>query len=110
MIVAPFLPLVMVSNSDILTLLEVFLLVNIAIYSSVGFGIGIHFNRSDSEIFGTDHWWYHNDYILDKGNNCITKQLELVLLGFNYKHFFWEGGFGSKFWGYGSRFGVMFSF
>ncbi len=81
-----------------------------SLYSSVGFGIGIHFNRSDSEIFGTDHWWYHNDYILDKGNNCITKQLELVLLGFNYKHFFWEGGFGSKFWGYGSRFGVMFSF
>ncbi len=80
------------------------------IYSSVGFGIGVHFNRSDSEIVGLDHWGYHNDYILDKGKNCISKQLEIVLLGCNYRFFFWEGGLGSKFWGYGSRFGVKFSF
>ena len=38
MIVAPFLPLLIVSNSEILTRLEVFLFVNIAMYSSVGFG------------------------------------------------------------------------
>lgn len=80
------------------------------IYSSVGFGLGIHFNRSDSNLVGIDHWGYHNDYILDKGNSCISKQLEVVLLGFNYGSFFWEGGFGSIFWGYGSRFGVQFNF
>ena len=80
------------------------------IYSSVGFGLGIHFNRSDSNLVGIDHWGYHNDYILDKGNSCISKQLEVVLLGINYGSFFWEGGFGSKFWGYGSRFGVQFNF
>lgn len=80
------------------------------IYSSAGFGVGFHFNRSDSEMIGEDHWWYHNDYILDKGKNSITKQLEIVLLGIKYGPVFWEGGLGSKFWGYGSRFGVEFNF
>lgn len=81
-----------------------------SLYSSVGYGVGLHFNRSDSNLIGTDHWGYHNDFILDKGKNHISRQLELILLGFSYRHLFWEGGFGSKFWGYGSRFGVQFVF
>ena len=82
----------------------------LSIYSSAGFGLGIHFNRSDSRLIGTDHWGYHNDYMLEKGKNSITKQLEVVILGVRGKFIFWEFGVGSKFWGYGSRLGVQFDF
>ena len=81
------------------------------IYSSAGFGVGVHFNRSDSQnMIGWDHMGYHNDYILDKGKTSVSKQLEIVFLGIKIGPLFWEWGVGSKFWGYGSRFGVEFNF
>ena len=81
------------------------------LYFSSGFGVGVHFNRSDSQnMIGWDHMGYHNDYILDKGKTSVSKQLEIVFLGIKIGPLFWEWGVGSKFWGYGSRFGVEFNF
>ena len=85
-------------NSDVFTL-----------YSKVGYGLGVHFNRSGSDIVGWQMGNYY-DYLLDKGKNCISGQLEIVVLGARYKKLFYEFGFGSRYWGYGSRLGVEFKF
>lgn len=80
------------------------------LYSSIGFGAGIHFNRSHSTIIGIDHFVNHNDYVLDEGSNCFSVQLEAVLLGFKYQHLFIEWGTGSKYFGLGFRLGVEYGF
>lgn len=80
------------------------------IYSKIGYGLGFHFNRSDSDIVGWEMGNTHNDYLLDKGKNSISGQLEIVVLGARYKKVFYEVGLGSRYWGYGSRLGVEFKF
>lgn len=80
------------------------------IYSKIGYGLGFHFNRSDSDIVGWEMGNTHNDYLLDKGKNSISEQLEIVVLGARYKKVFYEVGLGSRYWGYGSRLGVEFKF
>lgn len=80
------------------------------LYSKIGYGLGVHLNRSDSNIVGWEMSNPHNDYLLDKGKNSISGQLEIVVLGARYKKLFYEFGFGSRYWGYGSRLGVEFKF
>lgn len=83
---------------------------NFTLYSKIGYGLGFHFNRSDSDIVGWEMGNTHNDYLLDKGKNSISEQLEIVVLGARYKKVFYEIGLGSRYWGYGSRLGVEFKF
>ncbi len=83
---------------------------NFTLYSKIGYGLGFHFNRSDSDIVGWEMGNTHNDYLLDKGKNSISEQLEIVVLGARYKKVFYEVGLGSRYWGYGSRLGVEFKF
>ena len=80
------------------------------LYSKIGYGLGVHFNRSDSNIAGLDIFGSHNDYLLDKGKNSISGQLEVVVLGARFKRYYYEFGFGSRYLGYGSRLGVEFKF
>ena len=86
-------------NKDVFTL-----------YSKIGYGLGIHFNRSDSNFLGWEISNPHNDYLLDKGKNSISGQLDIVVLGARYKNLFYEIGAGSRYWGYGSRLGVELKF
>lgn len=82
---------------------------NFGLYLKLGYGLGAHFNRSDSDIMGRDFMNTHNDYLLDNGHNCIKGTVELVE-GLRYKFFFYEFGIGSRFNGFGHRIGFEFKF
>ena len=82
---------------------------NFGFYLKAGYGLGAHFNRSDAHLAGMDFIESHNDYLLDKGHNCLKGSMEVVE-GIRFKNFFYEFGAGARFNGMGHRIGFEFKF
>ncbi|MBR4793535.1 MAG: hypothetical protein IK038_07710 [Bacteroidaceae bacterium] len=79
------------------------------IYLTAGYGLGLHLNRSDSHPVGYDFHYAHSNYLLDKGKNSVSGQIEIVG-GIRIKRMFLEMGNGSRYLGVGGRIGMELKF